>query len=107
MEVVCAVEVSNRTTKIGVIKSSSFEFEYHTDLFTVNSGDKLQINLTPFKDKELYNQSEYIMCGKEIETAPITKNVKCISFGGLIGRFSIKDPTVQNQWYLYIKRIFD
>ena len=84
--------------------SNVFKFEFRTESYDILNNEHVHVVLTPEKQSDLLEQCEYAMAGIEIETSPSRTGEKCISFGGLLGRFKVKDPAVRNKWYLYVWR---
>jgi hypothetical protein len=104
MNVKCKANVKDKSDQVVLLEGNLFKVECHKNSFDIKTGDKIHVILTPEYEKDLFEQAEYVMIGKEIESAPNEENEKCISFGGLIGRFPIKDQKFREKWYLYVKK---
>lgn len=110
------IEVAVKTPKIneicGLIDSGSEKqqlfLEYHSDHLQLKTNDIVSITIVAEKNALLLSESDYAMSGMEIETGPHS-DLKCISFGGLIGRFPIKSEISERPpnslWYLYLKKV--
>lgn len=104
---------------IATLVTSELKLHYHTS--TVDFMDKThrKIILKPTKDSNLFEHASCVMAGEVIDLH-IKKNkttgkqtgVLQVSFGGLIGRFIVKDNQIQssgvtelnvpNKMYLYV-----
>ena len=103
MDVNRKVKVKQKTTSIAEISNQVLELEYNSDLVTIADGQKVRVVVTPEPNEELLNSCKYAMSGIEIESlTPKKEGMKCISFGGLLGHFSMKDPTFRKKWWVYL-----
>jgi hypothetical protein len=104
-DVKCTVKIEDQQGVMKQIVGKNFKLDYKSDCFKCSSGDTIHIILSEQYNQELFDSANYVMAGIEVENLP--NNTKCISFGGLLGRFdSLKNtPILHECAYLYITHL--
>ena len=102
------VKVTEKTKIISEMSNQIMSLDYKAygpGSLDVEDGSKVHVILVPESDSNVLLQSDYAMSGIEMESMKAEKGMTCISFGGLLGRFKLKDTNEDSlKWYIYIRK---
>jgi hypothetical protein len=106
MDIKCTVNIVDRQGIIKQLVGKGFKIDYKSDCFTCASGDTIHFTLSNQYDEALFESADYVM-GGGIEVVNVPENTKCISFGGLLGRFDslVNTPFNDEHYYIYITHV--
>ena len=102
------VKVIEKTKVISEMSNQVLSLDYNSELLDIKDGDKIHVIFTRVRDACMLDQADYAMSGIEMESLTAEKGMTCVSFGGLLGRFKMKDISAGDSsklaWYVFVRK---
>lgn len=97
------VKVTKKIGDVSEISSQIFVLEYLDTINDVNDNQKVKLTLSSERNSKLLDESNYVMAGTRVDSIKDEKDWLVVSFGGLMGRFKVKDNVNTTRWWVYVK----
>ena len=85
-------KVEQLMNRINTVETSDLKLNYHNECIDFDSPCSVILEQSDTINSDLSNKAEYVMRGRVLNIGP-SKYLN-ISFGGLIGQFSLNNPTL-------------